>query len=134
MVGKHVCSNRRNGLCWSFQFSKNSPADTGDLRSPIRTMSTTQPNTKTISPEQVAERPSSAALLGIDSEERTHYVGNRPADNSIYVVSDDAVNKFRIEELPVDVDGWIEHVEKTVGWQRKLYEVGLVEHLAEAFK
>jgi len=79
--------------------------------------------------------PDSAARIGIDSDGNRHFVGNRPIDNNIYVETPSGDSyQHPIEVIDGGFDGWIEHVEKTVGWQRKLYEVGLVEQLAEAFK
>lgn len=98
---------------------------------PSRTMSTTQSTNKTVSPDNLSELPRGTSRLGIDSEGRTHRVGCRPSDNGIYVIDEKSIKRYPIDELPVDVDGWMDHVAHKTGWEQVLYEVGLVERLAE---
>ena len=87
-------------------------------------------HTYTPQSDRIKTIPDSAAIIGIDADGHRHFVGNRPADEHIYVDIPGAVLRFRIGDIPNGFDGWLDHMD----WDRLLHDMPADEHLAMAFE
>ena len=76
--------------------------------------------------------PTTADVLGVDGDGRTHFATSAVGGVTVYVVEGDGVDVFELAETPVDgLEGWIDHVGSLRGWNRLNYTDDWAEHAAE---
>jgi hypothetical protein len=80
--------------------------------------------------------PRGASLIGIDDEGRKHYFDGPIVHQIVYVVDGDEMEVFDIEQDAgyTDLDQWVEHVRRKVGWRRNDYEKSLGDLLVESLE
>ena len=85
-----------------------------------------------IAPTEKSTVPDGAALVGTDSEGRTHYYMAAAAyDERVFVVDGDAVQVFDLADTGRDIDDWVRHVK---AWDDLRYDEGFGEMLARAME
>lgn len=76
--------------------------------------------------------PTTADVLGVDGDGRTHFATSAVGGVTVYVAEGDGVDVFELAETPVDgLEGWIDHVDDQRGWNRCNYTDDWAEHAAE---
>jgi len=80
-----------------------------------------------IAPTQRSTVPDGAALVGIDTEGRTHYyMAAKARDDHVFVETDDTVLVFDLDGTGRTLEDWIGHVDE---WDDLRYGEGFGEML-----
>ena len=76
--------------------------------------------------------PTTADVLGVDGDGRTHFATSAVGGVTIYVAEADGVDIFELAETPLGgLEEWIDHVGTLRGWNRLHYTDDFGEHVVE---
>ena len=78
------------------------------------------------------ELPTTANVLGVDGDGRTHFATSAVGGVTVYVAEADGVDVFELAETPVTgLEGWVDHVGTMRGWNRLNYTDDWGDHVVE---
>jgi hypothetical protein len=74
--------------------------------------------------------PTTADVLGVDGDGRTHFTTTAVGGVTVYVAEGDGVDVFELAETPVaGLEGWVDHVGTMRGWNRLNYTNDFGDHV-----